>query len=493
MSPTYKLLLLAALALPVAMNAQTAAIVGYPANFDAYNNTGQPVYGFEIDADGITTADVTRIFGGTTTCWIRYCQGTAIAYPGGVKFIWSSPYDPATQQFTLSTPTPNGTVAGGESCWIFGLGPRYPAAGCEHFGISTLRNPTNVIYYWLVADPQNPGLLMKYTGNPSPNALPSPVSIPQPYINLVPAAQAGAQPGVAFDIQVPRPPVPPAQFGDAQWVKVYKLEVNRDVDLDELMGGNAVVPEGAAQMETEWKLLQSDPGSNRKGALRHVQPLGGGSHAVVRRYEHYKYTGAYNAATHEAMCVNLSCTSPADGELGIIIGAQNAAANIDVPSFTVTKVGTGNVAGGPISCGNGGNASCSANVNAGTVITVTATAPGNAEFLGWTGACTGSQASCTVTVNDVLNTTATFKTLFKLSVGKTSSGTTVATPNGEFNSSINCGSSCNASYLQDTVVTLSATPAAGRTFTGWSGACFGTATTCTVTMGRDTSVTANYK
>jgi len=37
------------------------------------------------------------------------------------------------------------------------------------------------------------------------------------------------------------------------------------VDLDEFMGGNAVVPEAAAQMETSWKLLQYDPNSNRKG------------------------------------------------------------------------------------------------------------------------------------------------------------------------------------------------------------------------------------
>ena len=41
------------------------------------------------------------------------------------------------------------------------------------------------------------------------------------------------------------------KFGDAQWVKVYKLEVDREVQLEELMGGNAVVPEGPQQAETD--------------------------------------------------------------------------------------------------------------------------------------------------------------------------------------------------------------------------------------------------
>jgi hypothetical protein len=60
-------LLLAMLTVPFATQAQTPVIAGYPANFDAVNNTGGPVYGFEMEADGISSADLTRIFGGT---WI---------------------------------------------------------------------------------------------------------------------------------------------------------------------------------------------------------------------------------------------------------------------------------------------------------------------------------------------------------------------------------------------------------------------------------------
>src|SRR5579862_8924814 len=246
-------LLLTLLAAGTALQAQTPVIVGFPANFDAFNTTGAPINGFEIEADGIQTADVTRVFGGVWVagqpCVIRYCEGTIIPFQGGVYIRWASPWDPNTHQFTLSTPPSNGTVTAGESCWTMGLAALYPAAGCEHFGISTLRNPTRVIYRWLVPDPNNPGQLAYYNGTTTPMPVPPPpipVAIPQPVINIIPPAQVGGAPAVAFEIQAPPPPPAPApvpQYGDAQWVKVYKLEQANEADLNDLMGGNPAVPE----------------------------------------------------------------------------------------------------------------------------------------------------------------------------------------------------------------------------------------------------------
>src|SRR5450631_4746235 len=89
---------LALLAIPFVSHAQTPVIVGSSANFDAINNTGGSVYGFEIEADGITSQDITRIFGGAPPCYIRYCQGFAVDFAGGVYIRWTSPYDPNTQQ-----------------------------------------------------------------------------------------------------------------------------------------------------------------------------------------------------------------------------------------------------------------------------------------------------------------------------------------------------------------------------------------------------------
>ena len=57
---------------------------------------------------------------------------------------------------------------------------------------------------------------------------------------------------------------------------------------------------------------------------------------------------------------------------------------------------------------------------------------------------------------------------------------------------INCGADCTEPYPAGTVVTLAATPTSGSTFVGWSGGgCSGTGG-CTVTMGSDQAITAQF-
>jgi hypothetical protein len=477
--------------------AQTATIVGYPANFDSVNNTGEETHGFEIEADGISSFDLTRIFGDSFTpggaCLIRYCSGTAVDFAGGVYIRWMSSWDAKTSTFTQATPIPNGTYAGGESCWTGGLGTSYPAAGCEHFGISTSKPPTQVIYRWLVADPQNPGQLIRYAAAPGPGLppVPVPVPIPQPVINIIPPAKAGAAPIVDFAVQLPPPPPRPVpQFGDAQWVKVYKNETPDKVDLNHLLVGDPVVP-NEMQVETEWKLLQRNPHSASSGVL-HNQSARNGNNAIVRRYVFYEYTGKYDPATHEAICGgDATCSVPQAGELGPIMGDQIAAANIDTPSMTVVTNGGGNVisSNSAINCGN----LCTVDVNAGTLVDLEAIPAGNDVFAGWSGACSGNDPYCALTVKAALTATATFNQVFTLSIGRGGKGTVTGTPEGVFSTSISCGGSCSAKFAQGTIVTLSATPAAGLKFVNWTGSCSGTSPTCTVTISKDTQVQANFK
>lgn len=76
---------------------------------------------------------------------------------------------------------------------------------------------------------------------------------------------------------------------------------------------------------------------------------------------------------------------------------------------------------------------------------------------------------------------------FTLTVTKSGSGSVASSPSG-----ISCGSDCTEKYNQGTSVVLTATPASGSVFSGWSGGgCSGTGS-CTLTVSSDTSVTASF-
>jgi len=75
---------------------------------------------------------------------------------------------------------------------------------------------------------------------------------------------------------------------------------------------------------------------------------------------------------------------------------------------------------------------------------------------------------------------------YTLTVSKSGSGSGTVTGPG-----INCGTDCSESYTAGTNVTLTATPASGSYFAGWSGDCSGTGS-CTLTMNSNKSVTATF-
>jgi hypothetical protein len=72
-----------------------------------------------------------------------------------------------------------------------------------------------------------------------------------------------------------------------------------------------------------------------------------------------------------------------------------------------------------------------------------------------------------------------------LTVNRTGNGTITGT-------GINCGSDCTEPYNQGTVVTLTASPGSGSSFSAWSGGGCSGAGQCILTMNANTSVTATF-
>ncbi|RIK34894.1 MAG: hypothetical protein DCC55_31965, partial [Chloroflexi bacterium] len=156
-------------------------------------------------------------------------------------------------------------------------------------------------------------------------------------------------------------------------------------------------------------------------------------------------------------------------------------------TLTVSRTGNGSgtVTSTPagIDCG----ATCSADYNHNTSVTLTAAASTGSTFSGWSGACTGT-GSCVVTMDAAKNVTANFTlNQYTLTILKVGSGTVASSPSG-----INCGSVCVATFNHNTVVNLTAVGATGWTFAGWQGDLSGAASPQALTMDGNKTVTATF-
>jgi hypothetical protein len=173
--------------------------------------------------------------------------------------------------------------------------------------------------------------------------------------------------------------------------------------------------------------------------------------------------------------------------------ARTVTATFNVPTVTLTVgkggTGSGTVTSSPagINCGS----DCSQAYALNTGVTLTVAAGTGSTFAGWSGACTGT-GTCSVTMSQARTVTATFNSIpgqtaiLTVTKAGTGAGSVTSSPAG-----INCGTDCAQTYSLNAGVTLTATPAAGSTFAGWSGACTGTGA-CAVSMTQGRSVTATF-
>lgn len=129
-------------------------------------------------------------------------------------------------------------------------------------------------------------------------------------------------------------------------------------------------------------------------------------------------------------------------------------------------------------------------VYANPTVTLTAYAPNDSTFTGWSGDCSGTGA-CVLTMNQVHHVTANYiETYYLLNVYRNwGQGTVTSSP-----ASIDCGSTCSADLDYGTTITLTATPDPGYTFLYWAGACAsaGTSPSCTVSMTAARNVQAYF-
>ncbi|HEU4615634.1 MAG TPA: hypothetical protein VFS15_26245, partial [Kofleriaceae bacterium] len=170
----------------------------------------------------------------------------------------------------------------------------------------------------------------------------------------------------------------------------------------------------------------------------------------------------------------------------IVVGACGGGGgdnNNSPHNVTVTVDGPGHVTSTPagIDCPS----SCSDTFT--DHVTLYAQPDPGATFVGWTGACSGTDPSCAISLSADQSATAMFAPAGNeaLTVAVTGPGSVTAM-------NLDCpGTNCMQSYAPGTMVTLTATPDASASFTAWGGDCTGTGP-CTVTMDQMRSVTATF-
>lgn len=177
---------------------------------------------------------------------------------------------------------------------------------------------------------------------------------------------------------------------------------------------------------------------------------------------------------------NADCT---DGMVAMT-ESKTCYATFDRPRLTTTRTGngTGTITSNPagINCG----ADCSEAYNFDTVVSLTATPNTGSMFTAWTG-----DPDCTdgvVSMNANKTCTARFdRPILTVTKSISAGGTVTSSPAG-----ITCGTDCTEPYNMDTAVTLTATPATGYSFAGWSGD--GDCTEGVVTMGASKTCKAMF-
>jgi len=169
------------------------------------------------------------------------------------------------------------------------------------------------------------------------------------------------------------------------------------------------------------------------------------------------------------------------GWSGAVSGSTNPVEIVMDSSKSVTAAFTVNTYTLTTSATNGSvvRSPESATYTHGSTVSVQAVAAEGYHFTGWSGAVSGSSNPVSLVMDSSKSVTAAFAAnAYTLSISA-SNGTVTASPN-------------QATYTHGEVVTLTAAPSTGYSFSSWSGDASGTAASTTVTMDGNKSVTAAF-
>jgi hypothetical protein len=126
---------------------------------------------------------------------------------------------------------------------------------------------------------------------------------------------------------------------------------------------------------------------------------------------------------------------------------------------------------------------CTSQWDVGSRVVLAPVAAAGQRFVGWKGGCTG--ADCVLTLTAPERVEAIFAPVLKLSVSVSGRGRVVGR-------GIACPTSCSTTADAGYPLALTATPAVGWRFAGWTGSCRGTARRCGLVPEADVSVRARF-
>ncbi len=159
-------------------------------------------------------------------------------------------------------------------------------------------------------------------------------------------------------------------------------------------------------------------------------------------------------------------------------------------SLTVEASGAGSVTMTPGNVVCTVEGPCERDLVGGTTAVLKPVAGSGLVFAGWRGACAAGPDTCSLLMNADRRAIAVFAPpTSTLTVNVTGNGNGIVASNLL---GMVCGAECSQTLPTRTTLTLSAQPAAGMLFLGWSGACSGYALTCPVTMIGDQQVGAGF-